>query len=107
MSPGVKVKSAHAYVQNMFFADFLWQMLHGRTLEHERMVMIDERVTRSTHPDEGVFEILKNGSMDLVAEILHGTSALREHDRRGVVWKLTFGLGVDAHELQIQPELFE
>ena len=86
MSLGEKVEGEHGYVQNMFFADFLWQMLHGRTLEHERTVMIDERVTRSTHPDESVFEILKNGSMDLVAEVFHRASALREHDGRGIVW---------------------
>ena len=64
-------------------------------------------MTRSTHPDESVFEILKNGSMDLVAEVFHGTSALREHDGRRIVGQLTFGLGVDSHELQIQPELLE
>lgn len=41
-----------------------------------------------------LFELLDDGSVQLVTEVLHCTLVFLDHHRWCVVWKLSFGLGI-------------
>ena len=58
-------------------------------------------------PHQGVLELLEDGPMDLVAEVLQGAAGGLEHHRRGVVGQLPLGLGVDPHQGQVLPHLLQ
>merc|ERR1719153_1210349 len=67
-------------MKNMILANPLWLMLHAAT------------------PDQGILQLLCDCSVNLVAKVLHWGL---------VIGKLTLWLGVDPHQLQVRPHLFQ
>ena len=57
-------------IENMILAHSLWLMFDGCS------------------PDQGVLQVLDDGSVDLVAEVLHGAVVGLQHHRGLVVGKL-------------------
>ena len=57
-------------IEDMILADSLWLMFDGCS------------------PDQGVLQVLDDGSVDLVAEVLHGAVVGLQHNRGLVVGKL-------------------
>jgi len=58
-------------------------------------------------PHKCILELIDDGPMDLVAEVLHSALSISEDDRLLIVRKLPLWLGVDPDQLQIIPHLLK
>ena len=86
------------------FLDNLYNVLviEGVVFAHLLRLVLDRGP-----PHQSVLELLEDGPVDLVAKVLQGApGGLQDHWRR-VVRQLALGLGVDPHQSQVLPHLFQ
>merc|ERR1719310_873056 len=63
----------------------------------------------ASSPDESILELVDDGSVDLIAEVLHSALSIGrlKNDRLFIVGELALGLCIDSNQLEILPHLLK
>ena len=67
----------------------------------------EQQVEVDPYPNQSVFEVQQNGSMNFITKIFHWTSSLGQHNRCRVIRQLTFGFRIDTDQFQVGPQFLQ